>query len=126
MLRLAALGMLFAGVVSAAETTPISAAEVSIAPLEQALAGAIGLMMICALASALLVGRASERTHVALAMVVVLVGGFAMLVLFGGFLYRFPLAAVAAVIVLTGLFKLLNRFEARPKTDGGLRKTSGE
>jgi hypothetical protein len=126
MLRLAALGILFAGIACAAENTPISAADVSLAPLEQALAGAIGLMMICALASALLVGRVSERTHAALAMVVVLIGGFAMLVLFGGFLYRVPLAAVAGIIVLTGLFKLLNRFEVRSRADGPHKETSGE
>jgi hypothetical protein len=47
-------------------------------------------------------------------------------VLFGGFLYRVPLAAVAGIIVLTGLFKLLNRFEVRSRADGPHKETSGE
>jgi hypothetical protein len=81
------------------------------------LAATIAVMMLCGLASFLLLGRISARTHVALAMLGMLAGAFALLVLFGGFLYENPGAAVLALLLLVGLFKLMSLFEASRKPD---------
>jgi hypothetical protein len=83
---------------------------------EAFLAIGIGTMMLCGLASFFLAGRVSERTQTALAMLVVLIGGFCLLVLFGGFIYDNPIAAIAVVLLLIGLFKLMNQFEAARKS----------
>jgi len=80
---------------------------------EAFLAAAIGAMMACGLLSFWLRRRASERTHVALAMLVVLIGGFGLLVLFGGVLYRDPIVAVPVFLLLIALFRFMSRFESR-------------
>jgi uncharacterized membrane protein YfcA len=77
----------------------------------------IGVMVLCGLLSRLLYGRASERTHVALAMFVVLAGAFGLLVLLGGVLHREPLAAIFLFLLLLALFKLMSQFEARRRND---------
>jgi hypothetical protein len=82
---------------------------------EAFLAGAIFVMILCGLASFLLMGRIAERTHVALAMLGVLTGGFALLVLFGGALYDNPLAAAFVLLLLVALFKLMSQFESSRK-----------
>jgi hypothetical protein len=79
------------------------------------LAAVIVIMMICGLISFLLLGRISERTHVALAMLGVLAGSFGLLVLFGGSIYDSPLAAVVVLLLLIGLFKLMSQFETNRK-----------
>jgi hypothetical protein len=89
----------------------------SVTDRETLLAVVIAGMMLCGLASFLLLGRVSERTHVALAMLSVLAGGFGLLVLFGGFLYDNPLAAVFVLLLLIGLFKLMSQFESGRKPD---------
>jgi CHASE2 domain-containing sensor protein len=78
---------------------------------ETFLAVAIVVMMLCGLMSFLLAGRVRPRTHVALTMLAVLVGGFGLLVLFGSHFYESPIAAVAVVLLLVGLFKLMSQFE---------------
>ena len=85
---------------------------------EAFLAVAIVVMMLCGLISFLLLGRVSERTHVALAMLSMLAGGFGLLVLFGGLLYENPLAAVIVLLLLIGLFKLMSQFEGNRKPKG--------
>jgi len=84
---------------------------------ETFLAVAIAAMMLCGLANFALFGRVSERTHVALAMLGALAGGFSLLVLFGGALYENPIAAVIGVLLLVGMFKFMSKFEAGRKPD---------
>jgi hypothetical protein len=79
------------------------------------LAAAIAVMMLLGLASFLLFGRASERTHVALAMLNVLVGAFGLFVLFGGSLAKNPLGAAFVLLLLIALFKLMSQFEGTRK-----------
>jgi len=82
---------------------------------EQFLTAAIGAMILCGLASFVLLGRITDRTHVALALFGVLIGGFALLVMFGGVLYDNPVAAAVALLLLVGIFKLMSLFEAGRK-----------
>jgi peptidoglycan/LPS O-acetylase OafA/YrhL len=82
---------------------------------EAFLTAAIAAMMLCGLLSFLLLGRASERTHVALAMLGVLTGGFGLLVLFGGLLYESPVAAVVVLLALIAMFKFMSLFEGGRK-----------
>ena len=63
---------------------------VGLSAREAFLAAAVTAMVGCALASFFLAGRGSERTHVALAMLIALI-----------------------VLGLVGLFKLMNQFEIR-------------
>jgi hypothetical protein len=89
---------------------------IGISPREAFLAAAIAAMVGCGILSFLLSGRAAARTHVALAMLAVLIGGFALLVLFGAVGERVPLAGVAILVGLIALFKLMSQFEIRRKT----------
>jgi CHASE2 domain-containing sensor protein len=82
---------------------------------EEFLAAAVAVIMLCGVLSFLLMGRVSERTHVALAMLGVLTGGFSLLILFGGLLYGSPIAAVFVMLILVGLFKLMGQFEGARK-----------
>jgi hypothetical protein len=79
---------------------------------EAFLAAAIGVMMLVGVASFLLMGRVSERTHVALAMLSVLTGAFGLMVLFGGLLYENPLTAGFVLLLLIALFKFMSQFES--------------
>jgi len=63
----------------------------------------------------LLAGRVTERTHVALAMLVVLIGGFCLFTLFGLVGREIPVAGSLVLLGLIGLFKLMNQFEIRRK-----------
>jgi len=75
------------------------------------LAAAIAAMIGCGLFSFVLAGRVSLRTHVAVALLVVLIGGFSLLVLFGLAGRETPLLGVIVLVLLIGLFKLMNQFE---------------
>jgi hypothetical protein len=86
-----------------------------VTPREAFLAAALGVMMAVALASFFLAGRVSERTHVALAILVVLIGAFALLILFGSLGRNYPIAGAFVVLGLISLFKLMNQFEIRRK-----------
>lgn len=84
---------------------------------EEFLAAAIAAMTLFSLLSFLLSGRVSERVSVALVLLGVLTGGFAMLVLFGGSLYENPIAAVLVLLLLVGMFRLMSYFESSRKPD---------
>jgi hypothetical protein len=78
---------------------------------EAFLGAAIAAMIGCGLFSFLLAGRASPRTHIALALLVVLIGGFSLLILFGPAGRETPLLGAIVLVLLIGLFKLMNQFE---------------
>jgi hypothetical protein len=80
------------------------------------LAAAIAAMVVCGLAGFALAGRASPRTQAALALLGVLIGGFALLVLFGPSAGRNPLFGGFILAGLVGLFKLMNQFEIQRRT----------
>ena len=84
-----------------------------LAPREMFLAAAIVAMVGCALISFFLAGRVSERTHVALAMLITLIGGFGLLTLLAPAGREIPLAGALVVLGLIALFKLMNQFEIR-------------
>ena len=65
--------------------------------------------------SFLLAGRVTERTHVALAMIVVLIGGFCLFTLFGLVGREIPVVGCLVVLGLIGLFNLMSQFEVRRK-----------
>jgi CHASE2 domain-containing sensor protein len=85
-------------------------------PHELFLAAAIGAMIACGLTSFFLAGRVTERTHVALATLVVLIGGFSLFTLFGLTGRATPAAGALVLLGLIGLFKLMNQFEIRRKS----------
>jgi CHASE2 domain-containing sensor protein len=72
-------------------------------------------MVACGLTSFLLAERVTERTHAALAALVVLIGGFCLFTLFGLVGRKIPLAGFLVLLSLIGLFKLMNQFEIRRK-----------
>jgi hypothetical protein len=111
MTRAVVLLVLLAGP-AAAQDAPFTVSRIPLTGRESFLAILIVAMMLCALASFFLAGRVAERTQTAFAMFVVLIGGFGLLVLFGGLIYDYPIAAVGLVFLLIGLFKLMNQFEA--------------
>ena len=88
---------------------------VGLSAREAFLAAAVTAMVGCALVSFFLAGRVSERTHVALATLIALIGGFALLTLLAPVGHEFPLAGALTVLALVGLFKLMNQFEIRRK-----------
>jgi len=115
-LAAAALLIALAGVAraaDAAESLPLPVTE-----RERFLAIAISAMMACALASFFLSSRISERTHVALALLVVLIGGFCLFALFGLAGAEHPVISVLVILGLIGMFKLMNQFEIRRKSSG--------
>jgi hypothetical protein len=95
-----------------AQDPEFTVSRVPLSGRESFLAIVIVAMMLCGLAIFFLAGRVAERTRTAFAMFVVLIGGFALFVLFGGFIYDYPTAAVGLVFLLIGLFKLMNQFES--------------
>lgn len=111
---IAALALLHPGT-ALAQAIPVADAEIT--GREVFLGVLIGVMILCGLLSWLLYGRVSERTHVALAMFVVLAGAFGLLVLLGGVLHREPIAAILLFLLLLALFKLMSQFEARRRND---------
>jgi hypothetical protein len=62
-----------------------------------------------------LVGRVTEHTRVALAMLVVLIGGFCLFTLFGLVGREIPVVGCLVLLGLIGLFKLMSQFEVRRK-----------
>ena len=88
---------------------------VGLSPREAFLAAAVTAMVGCALASFFLAGRVSERTHVALGMLIALIGGFGLLTLLAPAGREIPIAGALIVLGLVGLFKLMNQFEIRSK-----------
>src|SRR5215472_18639569 len=88
---------------------------VGLSAREAFLAAAIAAMVACALISFFLAGRVSERTHVALAMLIALIGGFGLLTLLVPAGREIPIAGAFTVLALIGLFKLMNQFEIRRK-----------
>jgi hypothetical protein len=88
---------------------------VGLSPREVFLAVAIGGMVACALISFFLAGRVSERTHVALAMLIALIGGFGLLTLLAPAGREIPIVGALIVLGLISLFKLMNQFEIRRK-----------
>lgn len=85
---------------------------------EAFLAAAIAAMILCGVASFALTGRVAERTHVALAMLSVLIGGFGLFVLFGGYLYSNPAGAVVAMLLLIAVFRFMSQFETWRRRGG--------
>jgi hypothetical protein len=75
-------------------------------------------MIACGVTSFFLAGRVTERTHVALAMLVVLIGSFCLFTLFGLVGREIPVAGSLVLLGLIGLFKLMNQFEIRRNGSG--------
>ena len=94
------------------------AGNTALTPRETFLADAICGITACGLSSFFLAGRVSERTHVALSLVTVLIGAFSLFVLFGLAGRQQPWAGALVVLGLIGLFKLMNQFEIRRKNRG--------
>lgn len=116
----------FAGSARAADVAAAASDPVAATPREMFLAAGIGAMIACAITSFFLAGRVRERTHVALAMLVVLIGGFCLFVLFGLVGREIPIAGFLVVLGLIGLFKLMNQFEIRRSRVPRTNKTSEE
>jgi hypothetical protein len=81
-----------AGPARAAKRSSCILDPIAITPREPFVAAAIGAIVTCGVTSFFLAGRVSERTHVALAMLVVLAGGFCLFTLFGLVDREIPLA----------------------------------
>lgn len=105
---------------------PVAADPGAITQREAFLAAAIAAMIGCGLISFFLAGRVSQRTHVALGMVVALIGGFSLLVLFGLAGTETPLVGGLVLIGLIGLFKLMNQFEVQRRPAGGQLNRSAD
>jgi hypothetical protein len=90
---------------------PRTAEAVAATPREAFLAASIAAMLGCGLLSFALSGRVTARTHGALALLVVLIGGFSLFVLFGASSQTRPFVGAATLFALIGLFKLMSRFE---------------
>jgi hypothetical protein len=101
--------------VHAAEMSPSILDRTPITPREMFLAAGIGAMVVCGVTSFFLAGHVTERTHVALAMLVVLIGGFCLFALFGLVGREIPVAGALVLLGLISLFKLMNQFEIRRK-----------
>ena len=115
-MRNAIAGVVLAGFSGSARAAEIAAGApdaVLATPREMFLAAGIGAMIACALTSCFLAGRVTERTHTALAMLVVLIGGFCLFALFGLVGHKIPVAGSLVLLGLIGLFKLMNQFESR-------------
>jgi CHASE2 domain-containing sensor protein len=111
--------VVLAGPAWTAELAASTSDPVSATPREMFLAAGIAAMIACGLTSFFLAGRVTQRTHVALAMLVVLIGGFCLFTLFGLVGQEIPLVGCLVFLCLVGLFKLMNQFEIRRKS--GLR-----
>ena len=116
----------FAGSARAADVAAAASDPVAATPREMFLAAGIGAMITCAVTSFFLAGRVTERTHVALAMLVVLIGGFCLFVIFGLVGREIPIAGFFVILGLIGLFKLMNQFEIRRGRVPRANKTSEE
>jgi hypothetical protein len=113
---LLALLFVLVGAAHAEELPPTLAGFAAATPRETLLAAGIAIMMALGLASFFLLGRIGERTHVALALLAVLVGAFCLFALYGLAGREYPAAGAVVVLGLIGLFKLMNQFEIRRKS----------
>jgi hypothetical protein len=113
-----------AGAVLAVLAGPARAADTSscildpaaaVTPRETFLAAGIGAMIACGVTSFLLAERVTQRTHAALAALLVLIGGFCLFTLFGLVGRKIPVAGALVLLGLIGLFKMMNQFEIRRK-----------
>lgn len=77
------------------------------------------ILLGAVLACFFLAGRASQKTNVALALLVALIGAFSLLVLFGLAGGETPLVGGLILFALIGLFKLMNQFEVQRRPAGG-------
>jgi CHASE2 domain-containing sensor protein len=111
--------VVLAGPAWTAELAASTSDPVSATPREMFLAAGIAAMIACGLTSFFLAGRVTQRAHVALAMLVVLIGGFCLFTLFGLVGQEIPLVGCLVFLCLVGLFKLMNQFEIGRKS--GLR-----
>ena len=111
----AAVLAVFAGPVCAAGRSSCILDPAAITPRETFLAAGIGAMIACGVTSFLLAQRVTERTHAALAALVVLIGSFCLFTLFGLVGRKIPVAGSLVLLGLIGLFKLMNQFEIRRK-----------
>jgi len=112
---MAAILVMLAGSAHPAEIAAGASYALPVTPREMFLAAGIGAMIACGLTSFFLAGRVTERTHVALAMLAVLIGGFCLFTLFGLVGREIPVAGFLVLVGLIGLFKLMNLFEVRRK-----------
>lgn len=109
----AAVLAVLAGSARAAEISSCLLDPARITPREAFLGAGIGAMMASGLTSFFLAGRVTERTHAALAALVVLIGGFCLFTVFGLVGREIPVAGFLVLLGLIGLFKLMNQFEIR-------------
>src|SRR5712692_8951652 len=79
---LLALFFVLAGAARAAELSPTPAGFAAATPRETFLAVCIAIMMALGIGSFFLLGRIAERTHVALALLTVLIGAFCLFTLY--------------------------------------------
>jgi len=116
-----ALFFVLRGVARAAESSPTPAGFAAATPRETFLAVCIATMMALGLGGFFLLGRIAERTHVALALLAVLIGALCLFTLYGLAGREDPAAGALVILGLIGLFKLMNQFEIRCKSAHGTR-----
>ena len=114
---LLALLLVLAGAARAGELSPTPAGFIAATPRETFLAVCIATIMALGLGSFFLLGRIAERTHVALALLAVLIGAFCLFTLYGLAGREDPAAGALVVLGLIGVFKLMNQFEIRRKAN---------
>ncbi len=112
-----ALFFVLAGAAHAGELSPTPAGFIAATPRETFLAVCIATIMALGLGSFFLLGRIAERTHVALALLAVLIGAFCLFTLYGLAGREDPAAGALVVLGLIGVFKLMNQFEIRRKAN---------
>jgi CHASE2 domain-containing sensor protein len=90
--------------------------ETFITPRELFLCATIGANMACGFLGFMLSGRIPVRAHVALGMLNVLIGAFALLVSLGPSFLANPLITPFVFLLLASLFKFMNQFEMEKRT----------
>jgi hypothetical protein len=123
---LLALFSVLAGAARAAELLPTPAGFAAATPRETFLAVCIAIMMALGLGNFFLLDRIAARTHVALALLTVLIGAFCLFTLYGLAGREDPTAGALVVLGLIGLFKLMNQFEIRHKSAHGTRGAAND
>jgi hypothetical protein len=114
---LLALFFVLAGAAHAGELSPTPAGFIAATPRETFLAVCIATIMALGIGSFFLLGRIAERTHVALALLAVLISAFCLFTLYGLAGREDPAAGALVVLGLIGVFKLMNQFEIRRKAN---------
>jgi hypothetical protein len=123
---LLALFSVLAGAARAAELSPTPAGFTAATPRETFLAVCIAIMMALGIGNFFLLDRIAARTHVALALLTVLIGAFCLFTLYGLAGREDPTAGALVVLGLIGLFKLMNQFEIRHKSAHGTRGAAND